>query len=132
MSLKTRKVIKMLVIVVGFLSVSIVGGIATVLISSKNTEARAQDFCDQIQIGKSLDEVMQLTGASSFDKMVLRNPAGDTVNAANRGTFSPAKWAGFKDGSVVIWFHSISPALARCEVAIEDSLVSTKFVKSGS
>lgn len=130
--MKTRSVIKTLVTVVSLLAICIVGGIATVLISSKNTEARAQEFCDKIQVGKSLEEVMQITGASSFDRMVLRNPAGDTVNAANRGTFSPAKWAGFKDGSIVIWFHSISPALARCEVAIEASVVSTKFVKSGS
>lgn len=115
--------IKMIVAVVGVICVVIAG-----VLYNKSNEAQSQaiakEFCDSVQPGKNVTEVMELIGASSFEKLVFSNSQGQVVNAANKGTFSPSKSAGFTGGVILVSFES-----SRCEIDVKEGVVTNKALR---
>ncbi|WP_413581234.1 hypothetical protein [Bdellovibrio sp. HCB288] len=103
-------------------------GVYYTQMSVSQAQSRAEEFCKTIEAGKSVDEAMQLVGASSFDNLIFTNPGGEVVNAANRGTFSPSKSAGFTSGKMTVRFQAKTAAFADCEIEVANQKVISVIV----
>ncbi|WP_413557100.1 hypothetical protein [Bdellovibrio sp. HCB209] len=97
--------------------------------ASSNADADATAFCESIQNGKTVDEVMQSVGASSFEHLTFSGPGGEVINGANKGTFSPSKSAGFTSGKMLVQFHPNVTIIKACEIDFEQGQVTGKTVK---
>ncbi|MEK2690607.1 hypothetical protein [Bdellovibrio sp. GT3] len=118
-----------------FKKIAVVLGVVCVVIAgiyyNKNkSEAvleQAQNFCESITPGKNISEVMELIGASAFEQLVFTDSTGQVVNAANKGTFSPAKSAGFTEGVATVSF-----AKNHCAINFKEGVVLDKTFTSGN
>ncbi|WP_413578356.1 hypothetical protein ACLVWU_07430 [Bdellovibrio sp. HCB290] len=104
-------------------------GVGYTQMSISQAQTRAEEFCKTIQAGKTVDEVMQQVGVSSFDNLIFTNSAGEVVNAANRGTFSPSKSAGFTTGKMEVRFQSKTSAFTDCVVEVTELKVTSTQVR---
>ncbi|WP_413584420.1 hypothetical protein [Bdellovibrio sp. HCB274] len=88
--------------------------------NTAESQALAKAFCDSITPGKNVEEVMAAVGASSFEQLTFVDSTGQVINAANKGTFSPSKSAGFTSGTIKVGFTG-----GECSISVTDQIVSS-------